>query len=448
MDLTDFSKGAAWSILPETFDQLVNRYTSMKVDLSEVDPMALNRDGEGSDGEPYIIEDGVAIIPIMGPVFKRPSFFSFIFGGSSSLEIGEMVRRAADDPKVSGILLKIDSPGGVVNGTESLSDIIFTARGKKPTVAYADGNMTSAAYWIGSAAEVVVAGPTSVLGSIGVLMIHTDYSEMDKKEGIKTTYLTAGKYKALGNNSEPLTLEAKEYFQNQLNYIYSIFVDSVARNRDVETEKVLMDMAEGKLFIGQQAVDAGLADQVGTVDSAKNLLRTMIDDNNYTFKTEAKTMEIKTIEQLAEAYPSLVLEVQDGARKSVENQGKTAIKTERDRVVELIKIQFGTDQGDSFGKLIHSDITPELFKATKDLVGIEDPKADDDDSKKKILDGLKDAGAANPGADGDQGGSEKDYMMICNEYKMEHKCSLLDAMRAVDKMNPDLRVGYIKAVNK
>ena len=203
-----------------------------------------------------------------------------------------------------------------MNGTEALSDIIFDSRKEKPIVAYADGNMTSAAYWMGSAAEVVVAGPTSVLGSIGVLMIHTDYSEMDKRDGIKTTYLTAGKYKALGNSTEPLTLEAKEYFQNQLNYIYSIFVDSVARNRDVEAEKVLMDMAEGKLFIGQQAMDVGLVDRIGTIESAKGLIRTMIDDNNYSFKAEDQKMDIKTTEQLAEAFPTLVLEIQEGVKKS------------------------------------------------------------------------------------------------------------------------------------
>ena len=279
-------------------------------------------------------------------------------------------------------------------------------------------------------------------------MIHMDYSEMDKMDGIKTTYITAGKYKALGNNSEPLTLEAKEYFQDQLNFIYSIFVDSVARNRDVETEKVLMDMAEGKLFIGQQAMDAGLADQVGTIESAKDLVRTMIDDNNYSFKAGEKKMDIKTIEQLAEAFPSLVLEIQESAKKSIEGQNETAIKAERDRVVELVKIQFGDDHGDSFGKLVHSDITPELFKTTKDLVGVQDVKPEnDDDQKKAILEGLKGSGAENPGADGKGDDSEKDYMTVCNEYKLQNKCSLLDAMRAVDKLNPDLRGKYIKAVN-
>ena len=112
MDITDFSKGTAWSILPETFDQLINQYSNMKVDLSEVEPTALNRTDRGSDGEPYIIDDRIAIIPIMGPIFKRPSFFSFIFGGASSQEIGEMVQRAAVDSKVDGILLKVDSPAG------------------------------------------------------------------------------------------------------------------------------------------------------------------------------------------------------------------------------------------------------------------------------------------------------------------------------------------------
>ena len=114
----------------------------------------------------------------------------------------------------------------------------------------------------------------------------------------------------------------------------------------------------------------------------------------------------------------------------------------------MVKVQFGEEQGSSFGKLIHSDITPELFKATKDLAGVEDVKPDDDDSKQKILDELKASGADNPGADGGDDDQEKDYMAICHEYKAEHNCSLLEAMRAVDKLKPDLRVSYIKAVNK
>lgn len=360
-----------------------------------------------------------------------------------------MVRRAAVDSKVAGILLNIDSPGGVVNGTEGLSDIIFGARGTKPIVAFADGSMTSAAYWLGSAAEVIMAGSTSVLGSIGVLMIHQDYSAMDQKDGIKTTYLSAGKYKALGNSAEPLTLEAKEYFQNQLNYIYSIFVDSVARNRDVEAEKVLRDMAEGKLFIGQQAVAAGLADQIGTIEMAKDLVLSMINDKNYSFKAKDENMDIKSKEELAEAFPALVLEIQEGSKKAAEEQGKLAVTTERDRVVALVEIQFGAEQGERFGKLVHSDITPELFKATKDLVGVEALAKDDQDAEAKaeILKALKDSSPENPGPDGKPDASEKDYMVVCREYMLEYKCSMLDAQRAVSKMNPDLRIKYIEKMN-
>lgn len=449
MEITDFSKGAAWSILPDTFEQLIRRYHEMTLDGGDTLEVATIGSGQGSDGVPYEIKDGVALIPVTGPLYKRPSFFSRIFGGLSYSEIGDIVKAAAADPQVLAIMLNIDSPGGVVSGTEALSDTIFNLRGTKPILAYTDGNMTSAAYWIASAAETIIAGPTSVLGSIGVLMIHNDYSEMDKRAGLKTTYLTAGKYKALGNDSEPLTLEAKEYFQDQLNYLYSIFVDSVARNRDVETEKVLADMAEGKLFIGQQAKDVGLADRIGTFESSIELARTMMDDTNTTYKIEDTTMsdQILTIEQLVEAFPNLVLEVQENAKKAADEAGKIALKSERDRVVELTKVQFGDEQGEAFGKLVHSDITPELFRATKDLAGV--PETDTDkDQKAEILEGLRGAGAENVGAGGDADqGSEKDYMTVCREYQMQHKCTLLEAQRAVSKLNPDLRKQYIKVVN-
>ena len=141
-----------------------------------------------------------------------------------------------------------------------------------------------------------------------------------------------------------------------------------------------------------------------------------------------------------------MLEIQNDAKVSAEEHGKVIMKTERDRVVDLVKIQFGDESGDSFGKLVHSDITPELFKATKKLTVVENP--DEGDSKDDILEALRDTSAENPGADGKPDPADKDYMAVCREYQLKYKCSLLVAQREVSRLNPDLRKNYIKAVNQ
>ena len=128
--------------------------------------------------------------------------------------------------------------------------------------------MASAAYWIGSAANQVIVERTAQVGSIGVLYMHYDWSKYDAEMGLKVTVITSGKYKAIGNNAEPLSDDARAIIQAEMDQIYDLFIETVARNRGVSTEKVLVDMADGRVFIGQQAVEAGLADQTGSFEDA------------------------------------------------------------------------------------------------------------------------------------------------------------------------------------
>lgn len=211
--------------------------------------------------------DGVAIIPAYGVIAKRMNLFSRISGGVSSEILGNEIRAAMDDPDVTAILLDIDSPGGTVDGTFELADGIYNARGSKPIVALANGLMASAAYAIGAAADrVMIVSDTTHVGSIGVVTTHTDYSQYQEKEGIKTEEIYAGKYKRIASQHKPLTDEGRDYLQAGVDYLYTLFVDRVATYRGVSAETVLNDMADGRIFIGQQAIDAGLVDGVSTLE--------------------------------------------------------------------------------------------------------------------------------------------------------------------------------------
>ena len=240
-----------------------------KIDIEAIEA----KTGAPLKNEPkaYQIVNDTAVIPIQGVIAKKMNMFARISGGVSTQLVGNDIKDALADDSIKSILLDIDSPGGTVDGTQELADIIFAGREKKPIVAYSDGMIASAAYWIGSAADkIYISGDTIDIGSIGVVASHVDYSEWEKKIGIKTTEIYAGKYKRIASDIKPLTKEGKQYIQDQVDYLYSIFVDQIAKHKGVSSETVLKNMADGRIFIGKQAITAGLADGVSTLDRLIN----------------------------------------------------------------------------------------------------------------------------------------------------------------------------------
>ncbi|HEY0064720.1 MAG TPA: S49 family peptidase [Telluria sp.] len=216
----------------------------------------------------YEIVDGVAIISIEGVVAKKMNMFGAISGGASSQIARQSVIDAHKDSAVHSIIQFVDSPGGTVDGTQTYSETVFESRGQKPIVTLGSGIMASAAYWFGSAASAVyIADGTTSVGSIGVVVSHKDISGAEAARGIKTTELSAGKYKRIASEYAPLSEDGRQSIQDRLDYMYSLFVGDVAKYRGVSAEKVLADMAEGRIFTGQQAVDAGLVDGIMSLDA-------------------------------------------------------------------------------------------------------------------------------------------------------------------------------------
>jgi signal peptide peptidase SppA len=259
---------APWAIRPDvlrTMHEVYERHArGEKFDLAAIEAAT----GKQLKNEPKALEvvDGVAVISITGILSKRMDIFTQISGGASTQRLQAELAAALDDSSVTSILLLIDSPGGEVDGTQALANDIFAARDRKPIVALIDGMGGSAAYWIASAAsQVFISGDTDVVGSIGVVTTHTDVSKAQEMRGVKTTVITAGKFKAIANNTSPLSQEGRQTIQDIVDHIYSVFVTDVARNRGVGTDLVLSDMADGRLFLGEQAIKAGLVDGQSTM---------------------------------------------------------------------------------------------------------------------------------------------------------------------------------------
>lgn len=262
---------APWAIQPEKLLEIQAIYATHlrgeKIDLAAVEkrlgrPLANER-------QPYQNRDGVAVIALQGVIAKRMNLFAQISGGVSTELAAADLAAALDDPAVHSILLHLDSPGGTADGTQALARTIMAAReAGKPIVALADGTMASAAYWIGSAAQAVyMADHTTQVGSIGVVASHTDVSRAEAMAGVKTTEIYAGQYKRVASSYAPLTDAGRQSIQDQVDYLYGVFVADVAAQRGVSVETVLNNMADGRVFIGQQALDAGLVDGVATLDA-------------------------------------------------------------------------------------------------------------------------------------------------------------------------------------
>jgi signal peptide peptidase SppA len=209
----------------------------------------------------------VGVVHIAGPLVSGDAGFMRLFGVTGYDNVREAVIQALGDKEAKSVMLSIDSPGGAVSGVTDASRFIKAAAQIKPMSAYAE-TIASAAYWLGANAGHITVSDASLVGSVGVLTVHTEVSKMNEKDGITRTVLRAGEYKALGNPHEPLSAEAEASIKSQLEYLYGLFADSVAEARGTSRASFDATMGRGREFIGQQAVTIGLADAVGTYEDA------------------------------------------------------------------------------------------------------------------------------------------------------------------------------------
>jgi capsid assembly protease len=311
---------APWAIQPDKLLEIQAIYATHlrgeKIDIAAVEarigrPLA-------NEPKPYEVIDGVAVLPVEGVMAKRANMFMQISGGLSMEIAARDLQNAVDDTSVHSIILAIDSPGGTVDGTQTFANAITAARAFKPVVALASGTMASAAYWAGSAAQAVyIVDGTTAVGSIGVVATHRDMSGAEEKAGVKTTEIYAGQYKRIASAYEPLSKAGRQSIQDQVDYTYALFVGAVAQQRGVSEEKVLKDMADGRVFMGQQAIDAGLVDGVSTLGA---LIKQLNQDRasgqtsgagaaRKASNSKGQNMSI-TREQLAAQAPELLAAVQ------------------------------------------------------------------------------------------------------------------------------------------
>lgn len=232
----------------------------------EFEPKAI----ESAVGEPLRefgrarVREGVAVIPVRGPIVRHADLFSSISGATSLSSLALDMSAALSSDSVNSILLNVDSPGGEANGVAEFSRMVRAADAKKPVTAYAGGMAASAAYWIASAAGEFVLGETAQAGSIGVVAEWMSQRDMEEKLGIKRGTVTSdGSPK---KRLDPSSEEGQAEIKALVNELMGHFTGAVARYRGVTREEVLRDFGQGGLLVGQKAVKVGMADRVGTFE--------------------------------------------------------------------------------------------------------------------------------------------------------------------------------------
>jgi signal peptide peptidase SppA len=206
----------------------------------------------GAAPVPYILENGTGVIPVAGVIGKGLSPLEKMMGSCDMEDVCDAIDQMTANPSVQRIAFHISSPGGTVTGVEELANKV---RGLKvPTMAYTDSEMCSAAFWIASAADRVVAAPSATVGSIGCYMAIADYSKAAEMEGIKMVVIKSGKYKGAGIEGTSLTADQVENLQASVDYIHADFKAAV----QIKRKMVKAETMEGQTFSGKQAAQVGL----------------------------------------------------------------------------------------------------------------------------------------------------------------------------------------------
>lgn len=255
-----------WAIMPMEIENFCS---------SDFGDPAWKESGEPNHKNNVDIRDGIAILHIDGALTYRSNIWKAFFGVDTYDSIANAFREIVADDKVKGIVLSIDSPGGMLSGVSDIAELIFNARGSKKLgiVAHSAGRVCSAAYWIASACERVVLSSVGEAGSIGVQCVVDNGNSADGKS--TTTILRSNL--SPNKNLDPSTPAGRTALEKNIDAVAKVFLETIAGYRGTTYENVLENYGQGATFIGQDAVDAGLADGIESLDS---LVEKMLNNQN------------------------------------------------------------------------------------------------------------------------------------------------------------------------
>jgi len=212
----------------------------------------------------------ILLLSLDGVLSEKPETELFGSGVSIVARVREELEKARADDSIRALLLRINSPGGTVSASDILYDEILRFKRERdvPVVAQLMGLSTSGGYYVAMAADRVVAQPTTVTGSIGVIFGGVNLAGLMEKIGVEDQTLVSGSFKDAGSVLRRMSPEERAQLQSVLEDMFSRFVDVVAGGRPKLDEETVRRLADGRIYSGPQALSNGLVDEIAGIDAA------------------------------------------------------------------------------------------------------------------------------------------------------------------------------------
>lgn len=288
-------------------------------------------DGRGRRALPYrLTPEGVAVITVTGSLVNRGAWIGANSGLTSYEGIAHQVESARKAANVRSIILDVESAGGEAVGAMELAATVRRAASEKPVVGVVNGMAASAAYALVSGATRIVTTPTGISGSIGVVLLHADFSRRLDRDGVTPTLIFAGAHKVDGHPFAPLPEGVREDLQAEVGRFYDLFVETVAAGRPKLSPAEIRE-TEARTFVGREAVDRKLADDVGAFDEVLADLGGRSAARIHT--PRSRTMDTTSTTPAADAASTVAKANHDAAVSAASVQATTA---ERSRIKTIL----------------------------------------------------------------------------------------------------------------
>ncbi len=213
--------------------------------------------GGGSEKIASIGKDKIGVVEVFGAIMTAE-------------ETVKQIKEYANDKSIKAIIIRIDSPGGAVAPSQEIHDAIIAARQKKKVVASMATLGASGGYYIAVAADKIICNPGTLTGSIGVIMNLMNVQELMGKIGVQPMVVKSGEFKDTGSAFRPMTDREKKVVQDMIDDVYGQFVAAVAKGRNMPEAKV-RELADGRVYTGNQAKNNGMVDALGGMEEAVKL---------------------------------------------------------------------------------------------------------------------------------------------------------------------------------
>lgn len=355
----EFVQSEPWFIQPDALETI----HSIAARTTTLSPEAIERmRGERlTNARTVRMRGDIAIVPVHGPLFRYANLFTAFSGATSYEVLANDIGAALADPAVRRIILEVDSPGGTVNGLADLADLIFQAREEKPVDAFVSGAGASGGYYVAAAAERVYGSVSSIVGSVGTVLGVEDRKLADKEAGIRRmTFVSAQSPKKRMDpfDEDPKRrADAKAELQNLVNSLSDVFVSDLSRFRGVDISTVLEEFGQGGVFVGAAGVEAGMVDEITTLEDllaelapeeagelgafgipAAGGSHTASSEETMTAEatpTPAQDAPVVTVESIAAEHPAIAEHFREEGRAEGRTEGATA---ERERIIAISKL--------------------------------------------------------------------------------------------------------------